>query len=299
MKPTLVVLAAGMGSRYGGLKQLDGVGPSGETIMDYSIYDAIRAGYKKVVFVIRAATKKQFVQNLGSRYSGNIEVAYAFQELDNLPPGFVLGSGRKKPWGTGHAVLCAQEEIDGPFVVINADDFYGACSYEMLSQFLSKGENGGDKRCCMCGFLLKNTLSDAGTISRGLCNIHDGKLVSINELKKIEKYKTGARNVENGSECELNGNEVISMNMWGFTPEIFVSLERLFVEFLKLNNCNPAAEFFLPVAVDALISGDEIVVDVLMTPEHWFGVTYREDRQRVVESIRALVYAGKYPARLF
>ena len=299
MKLTLVVMAAGMGSRYGGLKQLDTVGPHGETVMDYSLYDAIRAGFAKVVFIIRKDIEEQFVAAVGSRYVGKIAVEYAFQELDKIPDGFSLPTSRRKPWGTGHAVLCAAAVVHEPFVVINADDFYGAESYRILAEFLTRKTGIAESKYCMCGFLLKNTLSENGTVARGICEITAGQLTAVTELTKIVPCTGGARNIDKGAECRLSGSEIISMNMWGFTPTVFAHLDKLFREFLVAHGGAETAEFYLPVALDTLIRAKAVKVEVLTTPEQWFGVTYRQDRQQVAESLSALVIAGKYPEQLF
>ncbi|MEI6286139.1 MAG: sugar phosphate nucleotidyltransferase [Bacillota bacterium] len=299
MKLTLVVMAAGMGSRYGGLKQLDAIGPHGETVMDYSIFDAIRAGFTKVVFIIRKDIEEQFRAVVGSRYVGKIAVEYAFQELDKLPDGFSLPTSRSKPWGTGHAVLCAAAVVHEPFVVINADDFYGAESYRLLAEFLTNKTAVDECKYCMCGFLLKNTLSENGTVARGICEITAGKLTAVTELTKIEPCSSGARNIETGAECALSGDEIISMNMWGFTPTVFAKLELLFREFLVANSNASTTEFYLPVAIDTLIRTNTAEVAALTTPEQWFGITYRQDRQLVTDRLTELVIAGKYPEQLF
>ncbi|MFA6076098.1 MAG: nucleotidyltransferase [Negativicutes bacterium] len=299
MKPTLVVMAAGMGSRYGGLKQLDAVGPNDETVMDYSIYDAIRAGFGKVVFVIRKDIEKQFKAVVGSRYAGKLIVDYAFQELDRLPEGVALPKVRKKPWGTGHAVLCCSDVVREPFAVINADDFYGAQSYQLLADFLNQQHTADSCNFCMCGFLLKNTLSANGPVARGICKTTAGKLTAVTELTKIEPHDNGARNIEPGAECALSGEEIISMNMWGFTTGVFAQFEKLFFEFLKNHSGQEKAEFYIPLAVDILIKSGKATVEVLSSRDSWFGVTYRADRARVVASIKTLVESGCYPQQLF
>jgi len=301
MKPTLLVLAAGMGSRYGGLKQLDPVGPAGETIIDYSIFDAARAGFGKVVFVIRHDIEAAFKESFDSRYRGHIEIDYAFQELRNLPAGFSVPAGREKPWGTGHAILAAKDLIHEPFAVINADDFYGAASYKVLADYLIRAKDGAQADYSMVGFRLRNTLSDFGTVSRGICSCDaDGNLVSAEELTKIARSGSGAVNTDDhGVQRQLTGDELVSMNMWGFTPSLFVHLETLFVEFLKERGGELKSEFYIPFAVNTMIARKLAHARVLATPESWFGVTYKEDKPMVVAGIRRLIDSGAYPAKLF
>ena len=299
MKPTLLVLAAGMGSRYGGLKQLDQVGPSGETIIDYSIYDAIRAGFGKIVFIIRKDIEAPFKETIGKRYEGKIAIEYAFQELNKLPSGFSVPPQRQKPWGTGHAVLCARDVIHEPFAVINADDFYGANGYQLLADYLNQAKDGAKADFCMCGFILRNTLSDNGTVSRGICKINGGCLASVTEMTKIERNGNAARNIEDGAQCDLTGDEIVSMNMWGFTPSLFEHLEKLFIEFLKVSGQKEKSEFYIPSVADALIKEGKAEVKVMASRDSWFGITYREDKDIVVNSIRALVAKGVYPNKLF
>ena len=299
MKPTLLVLAAGMGSRYGGLKQLDQVGPSGETIIDYSIYDAIRAGFGKIVFIIRKDIEAPFKESIGKRYEGKIAIEYAFQELNKLPTGFTIPPQRQKPWGTGHAVLCARDVIHEPFAVINADDFYGANGYQLLADCLSHAKDGAKADYCMCGFILRNTLSDNGTVSRGICKINNGYLASVTEMTKIERNGNAARNIEDGAQCDLTGDEIASMNMWGFTPSLFEHLERLFIEFLQANGQKEKSEFYIPSVADTLIKEGKAEVKVMESRDSWFGITYREDKDNVVTSIQALVAKGIYPNKLF
>jgi dTDP-glucose pyrophosphorylase len=299
MKPTLLVLAAGMGSRYGGLKQLDQVGPSGETIIDYSIYDAIRAGFGKIVFIIRKDIEAAFKESVGKRYEGKIAIEYAFQELNKLPAGFSVPPQRQKPWGTGHAVLCARDVIHEPFAVINADDFYGADGYRLLADYLNHAKDGAKADYCMCGFILRNTLSDNGTVSRGICKITNGYLTSVTEMTKIERNGNAARNIEDGAQCDLSGDEIASMNMWGFTPSLFEHLERLFIEFLQVSGQQEKSEFYIPSVADTLIKANKAEVKVMESRDSWFGITYREDKDNVVESIRTLVAKGVYPNKLF
>jgi NDP-sugar pyrophosphorylase family protein len=295
--PTLLVLAAGMGSRYGGLKQIDPVGPGGETIMDYSVYDALRAGFGKIVFVIRKDIEQAFREVFGARFEKRIPVEYVFQELNDLPAGFSVPSGRTKPWGTTQAVLSASSAIQEPFAAINADDFYGAESYRVLAQALHS--EGTDY--AMIGFVLRNTLSNFGSVARGVCSVDDqGFLESIVEMTNIERDGSSAKCTDAaGKIVRLTGDEVVSMNMWGFAPRILEQLEDHFRVFLKKSDSDPKSECYLPSAVNDLVLSEQARVRVLRTSDSWFGVTYREDRQRVVESIGRLVRAGLYPERLW
>lgn len=300
-KPTLLVLAAGMGSRYGGLKQMDSFGPNGETVVDYAVFDAIRSGFGKVVFVIRRDFEEAFREGVATRFSGEIEVDYAFQSLDALPEGFVVPPGRAKPWGTAHAILMASNVVEDPFAVINADDFYGRDAYRQMAEFLVKvQEDVTPSSFCMVGFPLKNTLSEFGTVSRGVCDIGaDGGLQSVTELTRIEKLVAGARHVEaDGSEIVLSGEEIVSMNMWGFTPAVFDYLENLLREFLRGRGGEMQSEFYIPFAVDDMVRQGVATVQVLRTSGSWFGVTYKEDRDHVVRAIAALIDRGDYPGRL-
>jgi hypothetical protein len=295
--PTLLVLAAGMGNRYGGLKQIDPVGPSGETIIDYSIYDALRAGFGKVVFVIRKDIEHAFKHAVGARFEGHIAVEYVFQELDRLPPGFSVPVGRTRPWGTLHAVLMAADTINEPFAVINADDFYGSESYRVLAQQLQSGIAD----YAMVGFLLRNTLSDFGSVSRGVCRVDgDGFLQGVVELTNIERDGAHARNTDSsGRITTLSGNEVVSMNMWGFPPHVFRQFREHFQRFLTSSGPDIESESYLPSTVNELVLAGQARVKVLRTNDSWAGVTYREDRPRVVETIRRLVDRGDYPKRLW
>jgi len=296
-KPTLLVLAAGMGSRYGGLKQVDPVGPARETIIDYSIFDALRAGFGRLVFVIRRDIEQQFRDVVGSRFEKRVPVDYAFQELDKLPAGFSLPEGRSKPWGTTHAILMASDAIQEPFAAINADDFYGRQSYELLANHLTSGT--GDY--AMVGFILRNTLSDFGSVARGICRV-DGQqyLQSVVELTKIEKDGTGAKDTSaEGQVTQLTGDEAVSMNMWGFTPALFPQLRVAFESFLRQHGRELKSECYIPSTVNELVNAGTARVKVLRTADSWFGVTYREDRPRVVESIRQLIARGAYPEKLW
>ncbi|OGV52514.1 MAG: nucleotidyltransferase [Lentisphaerae bacterium GWF2_44_16] len=301
MKPTLLVLAAGIGSRYGGLKQIDPVGPSGEIIIDYSIYDAIRAGFDRAVFVIRKDIEETFKEVIGSRYQGKIKIDYAYQELDKLPPGFSVPADRKKPWGTGHAILMCKDIIDTPFAVINGDDFYGKSGFKVLADYLSSVQDGERAEYSMAGFVLRNTLSEFGTVARGVCYSNDsGFLESVEELTKIEKLPDGARNInEDGTFRKLSGNEIASMNMWGFTTSIFKHLETQFPEFLTANAANLKSEFFIPSVVNRLLKEDKANVKVLRSTDSWFGITYKEDKPEVIKSINSLIENKIYPAKLF
>ena len=301
MKPTLFVLAAGMGSRYGGLKQLDGLGPSSETIMDYSVYDALRAGFGKIVFVIRHDFEQEFREKIISKYEGHVPVEVVFQDINNLPEGFKAPEGRTKPWGTGHAVLMGKDAIKEPFGVINADDYYGAESFKVLADFLNSVE--GKKGCyCMVGFNIENTLSENGGVSRGLCNVNEeGFLTGVKECHGIERKNGKLIQIEDGVEKDFPEEASVSMNMWGFTPDYFEHSEEYFKEFLSdpKNMENLKAEFFIPLMVNKLINENTSTVKVLDTTSKWFGVTYSADRQDTVYRIQKLIDEGVYPAKLF
>lgn len=300
-QPTLLVLAAGMGSRYGGLKQLDGLGPSGETIMDYSIFDAIRAGFGKVVFVIRHTFEADFREKILSKYEGKIPVEVVFQELDYLPEGFSVPEGREKPWGTNHALMMAAKAIQEPFAVINADDFYGRESYQVLCDKL-KSLSDSTNTYCMVGYRVGNTLSESGSVARGVCEVDDKNfLTGVVERTAIVRNEAGAIvfNDETGKEVTLQEHTPVSMNMWGFTPDYFVHSESQFVDFLKARQGELKSEFFIPLVVNQLVESKRATVEVLDTPSSWFGVTYAADREGVVAKIQALVDAGEYPNKLF
>lgn len=282
-----------MGSRYGGLKQIDAVGPSGETILDFSVYDASRAGFGQIVFVIRRDIEDAFRQSIGARFEQRIPVKYVFQEIDDLPPGFTVPAGRTKPWGTTQAVLAAAEVIHEPFAVINADDFYGQESFQSLSRHLQTESSG----YAMIGFILRNTLSEFGSVARGISAVDEnGYLASVVEVTSIER---DSGEIKAAGGIRLSGDEIVSMNMWGFTPRVFDQLRAYFESFLEANSLDQRAECYLPNAVNSLIHSGESRVRVLPTSEAWFGVTYREDRPRVVESIGRLVSSGVYPKRLW
>ena len=297
--PTLLVMAAGMGSRYGGLKQIDPVGPSGETLMDYSIYDAIRAGFGKLVFIIRKDIEAQFKEFIGTRYEKRIPVEYVYQELDKIPAGFTIPEGRTKPWGTTQAILMSTGVIHEPFAVINADDFYGAEGYRALAAHLTSGTPD----LAMVGFTLRNTLSDFGSVARGVCRVNsENYLEYIEELTKVERdgAEGAAKNTDPaGNVTKLTGNEAVSMNMWGFTPQVFGLLEQNFLEFLRHSGSELKSECYIPNTVGALVTSGKARVKVLPTNDSWFGVTYRQDHATVVENINRLVQAGIYPQRLW
>lgn len=300
MKPTLFVLAAGMGSRYGGLKQLDGLGPNGETIMDYSVYDAIKAGFGKLVFVIRESFVEDFREIVVNKFKNLIEVEIVFQEVSNVPEGCVYNPEREKPWGTNHAVLMGKDVIKEPFAVINADDFYGQKSFQVLADFL-RGVEGKQNEYCMIGYRVGNTLSESGSVSRGVCVVDDkGFLKNVVERTHIEE-KSGAIIYvdEKGEEVTIPSNTPVSMNMWGFTPDYFDYSQEFFKDFLNKRGQELKSEFYIPLAVNELIVNGKANCKVLDTPSKWFGVTYAEDRPQVVLKINELVRKGVYPAQLF
>lgn len=300
VKPTLFVLAAGMGSRYGGLKQLDGVGPHGETIMDYSIFDALRAGFGKVVFVIRKDFEDDFRKKILSKYEGHIPVEVVFQSLDKLPEGYSVDPGRKKPWGTNHAVLMGREAINEPFVVINADDYYGRDAFEVIARELSRPrEHKGDY--CMVGFRVANTMTENGSVSRGVCSTSNGYLTDVVERTSIAfdpEHRISFTD-ENGVVQYLDPDTPVSMNMWGFTPDYFEYSDREFRKFLDNLKDPLKGEYYIPTAVDTLVRSGEATVKVLDTTSKWVGVTYAEDRQGVVDSLAAMHADGTYPEQMF
>ena len=299
MKPTLFILAAGMGSRYGGLKQLDGLGPNGETIMDYSVFDAMRAGFGKVVFVIRKDFEEDFRNVVLSKYADHVPCEVCFQGIDNLPEGFTRNPERTKPWGTNHAVLMAKDIIKEPFMVINADDFYGKESFEVMAKFLLD-VNGQEGKYCMAGYRVGNTLSEHGTVSRGVCATDKmGFLTDVVERTAIENKNGHVVYQDNGVDVEIPFETPVSMNMWGFTPEYFTYAEEAFKAFLTENSQELKAEFYIPTLVNDMIKSSKATCQVLDTTAKWFGVTYADDRQMVVDKIQALVDAGVYPNKLF
>ena len=301
MKPTLFVLAAGMGSRYGGLKQLDGLGPHGETIMDYSIYDAIHAGFGKVVFVIRKDFEDDFRSKILSKYEGHIPVEVVFQSIQDLPEGFTCPAGRTKPWGTNHALLMGRNVIKEPFAIINSDDYYGRNSFEVMAQELSNLPEGSKHNYSMLGFKVGNTMSESGSVSRGVCETVDGYLTGIVERTSIAYDEN--HNIffddEQGHSVQLAPDTPVSMNFWGFTPDYFDYSEQAFVEFLKAHINEPKSEFFIPTVVNRLISEEKARVKVLKTDSKWFGVTYSADRHGVVDKFAALHDSGFYPDSMF
>jgi hypothetical protein len=300
-KSTLVILAAGIGSRYGGLKQLEPIGPSGETLMDYSIYDALRAGFGRAVFVIRPDMEAAFKETISRRYEERIPVAYAFQRLDALPVGFGVPAGRAKPWGTGHAVLAVEGEVHEPFAVVNADDFYGANSFAVLSSFLQQEDRGEVPIYAMVGFTLRDTLSDVGSVNRGCCHCTpDGYLKTIVEIVGIERHEADGRYTDvSGNSRIISGDDLVSMNTWGFRPVLFDQLQERFESFLNANTGSQTAEFHLPTGVQELLRAGRARVKVLPTPDRWCGVTHADDKQRVVAMIGKLVDEGRYPRRLW
>ena len=301
MKPTLFVLAAGMGSRYGGLKQLDGLGPNGETIMDYSIFDAIRGGFGKIVFVIRKDFEQDFRDKVLSKYEGHIPTELTFQAIDDLPEGFTCPEDRTKPWGTNHAVLMGKSVINEPFAVINADDFYGRDAFAVMGKWLSELPEGSEGKYSMVGFRVCNTLSENGTVARGVCAKNEaGMLTDVVERTEIMRVDGVISYKDENGEWQPVGEETpVSMNFWGFTPDYFNYSEAQFVDFLKENIDKPKAEFFIPLVVDTLINGGKATCEVLDTTAKWFGVTYAADRPGTVEKIQSLVDAGEYPNKLF
>ncbi|MDA3953701.1 MAG: sugar phosphate nucleotidyltransferase [Bacteroidales bacterium] len=300
MDLTLLVLAAGMGSRYGGLKQLDQVGPSGETIIDYSVYDAIEAGFNKIVFIIRRDIEKEMKELLFDKYSKKIQIEYVFQELHNIPEGVELPAERVKPWGTGHAVLMAKDVINEPFVVINADDFYGKSAFKVVADYMRSKQANLKGKNCMAGYLLKNTLSEFGEVSRGVCKINDkNELIEVTERTKIGRKNGKIIADDNGNDLELDGEVFVSMNFWAFTPDVFPELESEFKSFITDNISNLKSEYYIPSIVSHQINNKLATVKVLEATDQWFGVTYKEDKPFVIEKIKNLTLAGEYPERLW
>lgn len=302
MKPTLFVLAAGMGSRYGGLKQLDQLGPNGETIMDYSIYDAVKSGFGKVVFVIRKDFEQDFRDKVLKKYEGHVPVEVVFQSTADLPEGYTCPADRSKPWGTNHAVLMGKDVIKEPFAVINADDFYGRDAFRVMAEELMRDRAGKKGDYAMVGFRVGNTMTENGSVSRGVCETNDnGLLTSVVERTSIAYDKD--HNIfftdENGKEQSLEPNTPVSMNLWGFTPDYFDYSDREFRKFLDANLNTPKSEFFIPLVIDTLINSGEATVKVLDTDSKWFGVTYAADRPGVVEKFAELHRSGLYPSPLF
>lgn len=299
MKPTLLILAAGMGSRYGGLKQVEPVGPNGETILEYSVFDAIRAGFGKVVFVIRESFAEDFKSRFESKLAGKIEIEYVYQELHKLPEGFTVPKGREKPWGTGHAILMARDVIKEPFAAINADDFYGAEAYQVVAKFLTQSVT--EDKYAMIGYRLDRTLSEYGGVSRGICQTDENNfLTRIIETHKIrqEGERIVCESDENGT-SPLQKDDTVSMNFWGFHPSVFTNIENQFITFLKDNIELPKSEFYIPVVVFEMIKSGQAKVEVLKSDSPWFGVTFQEDKPFVVQQIQKLTDQGFYPSRLW
>jgi NDP-sugar pyrophosphorylase family protein len=297
MERTLLILAAGMGSRYGGLKQMDGVGPSGETLLDYSVFDAIRVGFQRVVFVIRRDFEEAFREGVGNRFEDRIDVGYVFQQLNDLPDGFSVPDGRSKPWGTGHAIWCARSAVDSPFLAINADDFYGAAAIRSVGDFLSI-QSSESTDYCLAGYPLASTLSPSGHVSRGVCEVSDdGLLAGIREHTRIER--TPLEIVDQADGTRLTGNALVSMNCWGFTPAVFPELEAQFAGFLAQQGKEEKSEFYIPEAVATCIRTGKARVRVIPAGNRWFGVTYREDRPSVVQAVADLHADGEYPTPLW
>ena len=289
---SLLVMAAGMGSRYGGLKQLDQVGPNGETIIDYSVYDAIKAGFTKVVFIIRKDFEDQFKSQITEKYSEKIDIAFAFQNLDDLPDSFLCPDGREKPWGTGHAILSAKELIDDPFVVINGDDFYGQESFNVIADYYNNGGN----QFSMVAFRLDKTLSSHGAVTRGVCDIKSKKLISVIETEDIEKKE---KKILSNRDITFKGSEPVSMNMWGFLPSLFNYLSKGFIEFLNAEGNELKSEYLIPSVINNLIQNKLEEIHVLRSNASWFGVTYKQDKPEVKRKINELINSGIYPSHLF
>ncbi len=299
MQPTLFVLAAGMGSRYGGLKQIDGLGPNGETIMDYSVFDALRAGFGKIVFVIRKDFEAEFRKVVLAKYAQKVDCQVCFQSVDKVPAGYSYNKERTKPWGTNHAVLMGKDLINEPFAVINADDFYGKESFGVLAEFLQQAD-GQKGKYCMVGYQVANTLSANGSVSRGVCTTNkEGYLTDVVERTHIEAVGNKVVFTENGEDTELDPMTPVSMNMWGFTPDYFTYTEDAFKQFLTAYGQELKKEFYIPTLVNDLIRAKEVTCKVLKTPSKWFGVTYAEDREQVIMQLNQLIKQGVYPQRLF
>ncbi|MEM6805776.1 MAG: sugar phosphate nucleotidyltransferase [Bacteroidota bacterium] len=299
MKPTLVILAAGMGSRYGGLKQIDGVGTNGEAIIEYSIYDAIQAGFGKVVFIIREDIAEAFKAHFGNKFEGKIEIDYVFQELNKLPAGLELPEQRQKPWGTGHAMLMAKDAVKEPFAIINADDFYGRDAYKVIAEFFQNKEVDS-KEYCIVGYHLNKTLSDFGTVSRGVCvSSDDGYLESVTERTDIARKEGKIYFTEEGTDHELAEETLVSMNFWGFTPSVFEYTEKFFVDFFQERGQELKSEFYIPLIATRMIESGEGKLRTLSSNAQWFGVTYREDKEHVMAEIANLVETGVYPKDLW
>lgn len=298
MKPTLLILAAGLGSRYGGVKQIDKIGPSGESIIDYSIFDAIRAGFGKVVFVLNPKIVDDFMDIYKPRLEGKIEFDYVIQEISNIPEGISYNPERIKPWGTGHAVLVAKDAINEPFAVINADDFYGRHAFNLLADFFSNLENASSSYA-MVGYKLKNTLSENGSVSRGICQTKNGFLTDVVERTSIEPEGDGIVYIENDKKIALDPDSVVSMNFWGFTPNFFNQLDRDFRKFIEERSGELKSEFYIPFVANNLINSKEATIKMLTSDDQWFGVTYKEDKETTIQNVKQLVEMGVYPENLW
>ncbi|MBN2639209.1 MAG: NTP transferase domain-containing protein [Bacteroidales bacterium] len=298
MKPTLVILAAGLGSRYGGVKQMDPIGPSGENIIDYSVYDAIRAGFGRVVFVINAKIEQEFKEVYDERLKGKIVADYVIQDLHDLPKGAIFNPERVKPWGTGHAILAARDIVEEPFAVLNADDFYGRQAFEVMYKHLS-ALKVQDTQYAMVGFQLKNTLSENGSVSRGICQVNNGLLTDVVERTKIIRKGNQVFDEAETMPLELNENSWVSMNFWGFTPRYFEQSQAYFTDFVRENAQNIKAEFYIPYVTNLLINENKATVKVLESRDQWFGVTYREDKEETIQKVREMIVEGSYPENLW
>lgn len=298
MKTSLVVLAAGLGSRFGGLKQMAPIGPNNEAILEFSVYDAIQAGFQQIVFIIRKEMEADFKELIGDKIAKHIEVKYVFQSLDSvLPEGYVRDENRSKPWGTGHAMLCVKDVVDGPFAIINADDFYGRGSYQLVHDYLVTHQEDP----VLIGYTLENTITENGSVTRGICEAKDGVLQSVKERRQIEYIEAGIAYFENDVWTKVDGKSLVSMNMWGFYPSIFEKLEKAFIQFLneKVPLDPLKSEFLIPIFIDEMIMQNALQVQLLGSEEKWYGVTYQEDRPKVKAGISAYVEAGLYPTDLW
>lgn len=301
MKPTLLVLAAGMGSRYGGLKQMDPLGPNGESIIDYSVYDAAQAGFGKVIFVLREEIVNDFYEIFANKYKSLLEVDHVVQQLDDLPEGIKINDERVKPWGTGHAVLAAREKLNKPFAVINGDDFYGANAFRVMAKFLSNANPDDIQLQSMVGYILNNTLSEHGFVSRGICSSDsNGHLTTVTERTHIERVDEGIIHIDEQEKVNpLSGDEIVSMNFWGFTPAIIEPFYEKFVDFMKDNGQDLKSEYYIPLGINQLIQDGVLNVKVLESTARWFGVTYQEDKPLVVSKLRELSATGVYPDKIW
>lgn len=300
---TLIIMAAGMGSRYGGLKQIDPVGPNGEIILDYSVYDAVKAGFTKVVFVIKHEIEDDFKKVIGNKYDGKVKIEYAFQNIDDIPEGFCVPEGRVKPWGTGHAILSCKDFVDGPFAVINADDYYGCDTFKKVYDELTRNKGESDKyQFCMAGFKIENTLTENGHVARGVCENEGNILTGINERTRIIKDgdKIKFTEDEGATWTEIPKGTTVSMNFWGFTKDMMDELQKRFKVFFEKNKADLSkCEFYIPLAVDQLIQENKAQVSIVVTDEKWYGVTYKEDKPTVAKALKEKAENGTYPSPLF